>query len=277
VHGHSGSCSLYATQSNFGLYCLGGGGGSSQTVKEFLGAEKLPNCWDDPMSAAQLAQYDLQPSDQYGYYLQSCLSGIDPNRPMSSQPGVQLNQSVIELPRHPPVCASPQPEPKWGTCRMTLTDRQRRLVRFSTPRDAQIPGIVLLIRPSGRARVNQDVAFVDGNAVTATEQLNVGGVTMWAQLDGFAIYPFGPDGQRVPCAGTQDVAATDTPASKPQACWWRYARSSATQPGERYPFRAEATWNVYVRDGQGQRVFATFLKWDDLALPVTEIQTVVVN
>ena len=75
----------------------------------------------------------------------------------------------------------------------------------------------------------------------------------------------------------------DTPESAPGGCWYRYPESSAAQPQvtdeglPAYPVLITATWEVDVSvDGVRER-FNTFNKSSVSLVPVSEIQTLVVN
>jgi hypothetical protein len=282
------SCSLYATSSSFGLDCVTGHGTTAtQTVQAILGKGKpAPTCWDELISPADLAQkYDYVENPDAPYYLHSCLTGLKLTSSLYNQPDLQLNQQVIEIPRGTADCPTKKPftEAMTGTCVMTLTGKQRVIVSATDLAGGQIPGITIVAQPSTKVRTNEAVAYVDattdadGARVTRTPDYTVGGVTLWAQMGAYKIFPYGPDGLSKSCNGTERVTETDTPATKPDACWWTYPLSSAGQPGQVYPFRAEADWTVFYRDAAGTHTFAQFKKYDDLTLPVSDIETIVIN
>lgn len=302
------NCAMYANASNFGVACLTGGGtGKVQSVRDVLGTDALPTCWDDPISAQDLAKKYLQVNIPAApYYLHSCVTGIIETNSMYNQPKLQLNPLVIELRVGAPDCPKPYDESMVGTCRMTLTAKQRSLVSGFELSEAQIPPITIVPVPSAKVRTNEAVAFVDvatdanGKPVTTrTPDYRAGGVTMWAQMTGYGIFPNGPSPRTdtcrpvsggassgppsqtnrcyLACDGTALVPAGATPDSAPHACWWRYPKSSANQPGKVYPLRAEADWSVYYRDAGGTHTLQRFHKFDDLTLPVSDIQTVVIK
>ena len=294
VHQTVKTCSLYASSSGFGLSCItGGGAGNAKTVREILGAkESLPTCWDDVISDSDLvSQYGYTPNPDAPYYLHTCITGIDETRSPADQPDAQINQIVIEIPAGSKPCfnydeahdvATPFTAEQLGTCVMTLTGAQQQVVSGTASDNAQIPGIIIAPHPSTRVRTNEDVEYVDaantkGNDPRRTPNLTVGGVTLWATMDAYKIYPYGPDGLSKNCDGTLPAAATDTRESKPDACWWKYPRSSADQPGLTYPFRAEADWTVHYSAGGVDHVLASFQKYADLALKVFDVQTLVVR
>lgn len=283
VHTQVQNCSLYANSSSFGLSCLGGGHGATatQTVKEYLKGDPIPGCWDDKISSADLVgKYELLPVPGQDYYLHTCVSGIAPDD-LVARLHPDVSELILEIPVDAGPCPKPYTEAQTGTCLMSLTDHQQGLIDRTPLAGGQIPGITLLTLPSSRVRTNQATAFVDkavapGGSATATPHYQVGGVTMWAQMTGYRILPLGAGGPAVPCDGTADVAADDTPQSKPKACWWTYTASSADQPGQAYPFRAEAAWAVYYDDGT-VHTLATFTKFAQVDLPVFDIQTIVVR
>jgi hypothetical protein len=278
------SCSLYATASSFGLSCITGSGGATTTVKQVLGKDKPPTCWDERISDADLAnKYGYVQNPDAPYYLHTCLSGLDVDKSLYYQPNLQINQWVIEIPIGAKPCKQPFTDAEVGTCVMWLTRNQQKIVSATTGQVAQIPGITITTQPSTRVRSNEAVAYVDAATAAGghrdyTPKYQVGAVAMWAQMTGFKIYPYGPDGQSLACEGTASVSRTDTPQTKPAACWWTYDQSSAQQPGQVYPFRAEADWTVYYQVLGGAPVrFASFQKYDDLKLPVYDIQTLVIR
>lgn len=272
------NCSVYATASSFGMSCLGAGGsGDVRTVKDILGKDKPPTCWDERISDATLQSvYEYTQNPDAPYYLHTCISGLNLTSSPDNQPGLVLSQDVIEIPIQAQSCKEPYTAAMTGTCVMTLTVNQHTVVSAVRSQSAQIPGVVIATYPSNRVRTAVPTAFVDraNGGETRTADYNIGGVTMYAAMDSFAIYPYGPQGgTKKPCDGTADVSPSDTPASKPRACWWTYDKSSAGQPNQVYPFRAEATWTVYVNG----KPFATFGKYSDLRLPVYDVQTLVVK
>jgi hypothetical protein len=277
--GQAQNCSLYATPAQFGLTCPSGGD-AGRSALAVLAGDPVPNCWDDPLSPETLARFGL-PADGT-LYLQTCLSGLDPSRPMALQDSAQLNRSFVDLGPRPPSCPSPQPAVRSGHCRLTLTARQRALVEELDAQDAQIPGQVTGTWPSATVRVNEPVAVrnLDSSGAPApasTDTIEAGGVTMWAQRTGFAIYPQGAGGPRQACDGTAALAPGDSPATVPTACWLTYLHSSAARSGGSFPLRTESDWTVYVRDRSGTRAFADFAEFNDIGVAVAEIQTIVVG
>ena len=282
TYGHVRNCSLYANASSFGLSCARGSSDvQTKTVKEVLHGSKAPGCWDESISAQdQVEKYGLPDApDGTHYYLHYCVTDLNLNAPVGTQDALQLNVQILEIPDGAKPCDSPQPADQQGRCIMTLDHNQTLVVQLSELAGGQIPPIVIVQQPSTRVRTNQAIAYQNrgGDGQTRTSTYQVGAVRMWAQLGAFSIHPYGPDGRSIACDGSVAVSDTDTPDTKPRACWWTYPASSAKQDGQVYPFRAEADWTVYVDDGTGARPFAHFEKYDDLRLPVYDVQTLVVH
>ena len=281
-YGHVNNCSIYATASSFGMSCVHGWGRAQiQTVKEVLDGDDPPHCWDEAISAAdQVTKYGLSDAPQgTAYYLHYCVSNLDLNAPVGSQRAMQLNVQILEIPTDAQPCPSPQPAEREGRCIMTLTTNQQHVVELSEPAGGRIPPIVIVPQPSTRIRTNQPVAFQNrgGAGRTRTDVFQIGTVRMWAELTRFSIQPYGPTDEQITCDGSIRVNESDTPDSTPQACWFTYLASSAQQTDEVYPFRAEADWTVYVDAGLGPQAFAHFQKYDDLRLPVYDVQTLVIH
>jgi hypothetical protein len=283
TYGHARNCSLYATASSFGMSCSHGSGDlQAKTVKEVLHGDDPPTCWDERISAAdQVAKYGLADAPAgTSYYLHYCVTDLDPNAPVGTQAALQLNVEILEIPVDAKPCPKPYRAEMRGQCVMTLTHNQEQVVELSQLAGGQIPDIIVVQQPSTRVRTNQAIAYQnrgdDGRTRTATYQ--AGAVRMWAQMTSYSIQPYGPGTDpRITCDGSIKLDDSATPESAPKACWWTYPRSSAQQPGKTYPFRAEADWTVFVDDGAGTRAFARFRKFDDLELPVFDIQTLVVH
>ena len=287
------TCSLFATSGSFGLSCISGDGtGNAKTVKQILGKQPLPTCWDSRIPDDELAsKYQYQQNPDAPYYLHTCIAGLNPDSSPSVQPDAQINQVVLEIPTGAKPCynydeakkkATPFTAEQVGTCVMTLTQRQHQVVSGGRDLNTQIPGIIVAPQPSTRIRTNEDVAYQNvatapGGTATRTPTINAGGVRMWAAMDRYRILPDGPDGPSKTCNGSVSVGPDDSRQSTPNACWWEYTQASTYQPGQTFPFRAEADWTVYYDGGGGPQVLASFQKYDDLTLPVFDVQTVVVR
>lgn len=305
----NGDCTFYANPARFGVAC----GPAVTTVREVLtlGGVPLvhPDCWDEIIPVQKLHYYGYtQTTNGPPYYIHSCATGhwLDENSP-HTQPGVEISQIIITIPIGSPVCDKPWQDRFPGTCVATLTHNQQTLVT-DMETGGSIPSIALTTHPSTTVRTNVltgfgDTAFdLNGNLVgQATPKYTVGGVTMWAVMDRYLIYPYGPGNNaagnncydRAPighfpttvtpgtcerCNGPTALDDSSTPASAPDACWWTYPKSShLQQTNESYDFRAEADWTVWYDDGGGPTPLASFKKYDDLDLPVYDVQSVNVS
>lgn len=288
--GTVGTCAVYAGAGGFGVSCANGGGGSNQTIAQILAGDPVPQCWDQPLTAAELPLYATAGLDDYRYYWQTCLSGVDPQ---GNQTGpIQFTRTFTFARKNAPPCpgfAAPAPTglPPL-VCVQGLTDHQHSLVDMKEA-SQQIPNPTIVVSPiPGRARVDADVAFSlalpGGGDPTVvgpiTETGSLGAVQLRAVLTGLTVEPLGRGGgDALPCPApyTEQATAGDTPTSKPNLCWYSYRRSSARQPSLKFPVHATATWVVQINTGAGFVNFTDpFTKSQDSPLTVTEIQTIVV-
>ena len=278
-----GKCYVYANSGRFGPTY---GTNNGNTVQKILHGDPLPDCWDEIIPDTKLSAYGYTPGTQ-PYFIHSCLTGkVDPYATPRHQPDMQINQKIIPIPTNKN-CDAPPPfhETSSGQCIEWLTDPEKGL--FTAPLGGTIPSIVMVDHPTTKVRTNQptayqDVAFDFAQAQVIqrrTADYVAGGVTMWAEMDHYYIYPYGKDDHTdaKECDGTMTLDATATSTSAPGACWYTYPSSSHGQPGESYPFRAEADWTVYYDDGAGKTFLASFQKFDDVTVPVFDVQTAVVG
>ncbi|MBN9619528.1 MAG: hypothetical protein J0H43_07330 [Actinobacteria bacterium] len=278
------NCFLYASSSGFGLTCVSGGSatGSAPTVKALLGDQVDDAlCWDTEISPADLAsKYGIvtDPSVGIPSYVHTCITGLNPALPLYSQSKAQINQTIYEIAKP---CDQPPPykTDQAGQCVRTLTATQKQIADALDNQGGQIPNVVLTRQPNAQVRTNQQVTYVDaplnpdGTSVTRTSTFTAQGVTLYATRTAFKIYPYGPGTSPViSCSGASQAASSTT-----GACNWPYPKSSADQPNQAYPFRTEADWTVWVNDGTGARPWKSFQKYDDLQLPVYDVQTLVVG
>lgn len=267
-----GGCHLYAGTGGFGEACLGSGSSSHLSVKQILGTDPVPTCWDVPLTDAELAQ--LETSEQYldlahfDYYWLRCLEGISADYKITW-----------------PVTVTSQPlQVRKGTPPTTLTRNQQRLINYYASGSNDYPISTAVASPSVRVRTNEDVAF---HAVPdSSDRVAVGGVVMQARVVHLSVEPLGPDGPSVGCAGAGlTVSPSDTPDSTAPgaACWYVFARSSAGQPGQKYPMRVTATWAVrYTTDTAAPWSSWTLLNGDIQVTSTTnqtvnDIQTLIIN
>jgi hypothetical protein len=251
---------------------LGSGSSAHLSVKQILGGDPVPTCWDVPLTDAELAQ--LETSEQYldlehfDYYWHRCLNGISADYKITWP--VTVTSQLHPLPK--------------GTPPKTLTDRQGRLIRYYASGSNDYPIATAVASPSVRVRTNENVAF---HAVPdSSDQVAVGGVVMQARITHLTVAPLGPDGPSVGCDGAGlTVSPSDTPDSTEPgaACWYAFTHSSAGQPDDKYPMRVTATWAVrYTTDPAAPWSSWTLLN-DNIQVTsttnqtVNDIQTLIIN
>ena len=271
----TGSCGMYGGPTGMGIVCAGTSGG--ETIEQVLAGQPVPGCWDsDPfaspayaaLSDGQITDLGLTVSPDFHYYLERCLTGINPTTFAVDPGGIKISQQTIYLPITAPTCPSPPPAALLGTCVMTLTVQQHD---FIADRASNIPypGAVPSPLP---IRVNEPITFTS-QGPTEVGPLNPGlGVEMRARMLSFEVYPLGADGVGLPCA-----LSTEPDGTSAYTCSYNYARSSASQPNQQYRVRVEATWIVeYDAGGAWQALGPSFNLWSDSSYPVKEVQAVVV-
>ncbi len=284
THGTVGSCSLYGGPNGFGVSCANG---SDQlaNIKTILAGQPLPGCWDDPLPADEQDGLD---TTKFSWYLQTCLTGIDPTTLAITSPTGKpvFSVSLVWFPKDPAptTCPSLSPQPTVNpACVITLTPPQRTLVNVES-HDQVIPFPTAIPTPGGTVVVNKPIAFVDSTPTTVgpldESDDGLGTITMKAVMTGYVVHPLGDDTTIPNCSGTVAANAGDTPASLPAACWYTYKASSAGKgTDDQYPAFAVATWVIqYSTDGGATwTTFNTFTKTGQTPVPVKEIQTVVVG
>ncbi len=147
----------------------------------------------------------------------------------------------------------------------------------------QIPEPFAATSPSESPRVGQDVAFYvppsqrTGDTITVSGP-GVGTVAMRARMTELVVWPLGTrPAPSVSCPGGGDrVERGETRTTTPDACWWRWDRSSAHRAGSTYPVQVEARWVVEYQAGGGWIELGAFTRDQQIDQPVTEVQTVVV-
>jgi hypothetical protein len=267
--GQIGNCTAVAGPNYLGLAC-GSYTGGTLTVKEILGKDPVPDCWHEPLTASELAAMELQNTpepDASTWYWERCLHGIDKKTKTIGPEGVSFTIGLVSL--------DPDDAKK-------LTDNQADLVDFQGV-DQQVPAPVVVASPSARPRVGADVSFFD--PVDNVVEAMAGNVLLRAEVTQLEVQPLGEGmGDVVTCPGTGHRAEPgDSPATHPDACWYRYQRSSAGQPSNSegvpsYPVVVTEQWTVTSSlNGGPAQLFTTFEKSQITSLPVTEIQTLVVR
>jgi hypothetical protein len=267
--GQVDNCSIVSSPSYLGMAC-GSGGGDTLSVKDILGDDPVPGCWDEPLTASELAAvgHENTPGpDGSTWYWERCLTGIDKKTLEIEPEGIGFKIGLVEIPNGDPV--------------KHLTDNQQKLVKFEGA-DRQIPSPVAVVSPSKYPRVGADVSFFDGTDPEVTA--SAGGLLLRARVTSFSVRPTGDTGPTVTCDGTGYRAEKgDTPENHPapEACWYKYLHSSADQePDQKYQAETTAHWTVeYSRNGDAGpwTYFNDFEKSQITTIPVTEIQSLVVR
>lgn len=267
--GQVGNCHVVSSSSYLGLAC-GSGKGGTVNVKRILGDDPVPDCWDEKLSAAQLAaigEENVEGADGHTWYWRTCLKpntvSKDPNK---FAPEFDLR--IIKIDNGDPT--------------KTLTENQAELIEMSGA-DSMIPSPVAVTSPAKRPRVGAWISFFDAGSVASTGSeanpslisVQAGDVELRAWVESITVWPIGEgEGQPLDCDGL-GMRARDgqTPENTPGDCWYRYERSSIDEPGQAYPVRVIAHWRV---EANGV-LFDTFDKSQTTTMPVTEIQAIVVN
>ena len=274
--GSAGTCGLYGGPSGMGMVCAGTSGGS--TIQQVLAGQPVPGCWDaDPFASnggygaltdQQITDDGLTPSPDFNFYLERCLTGLDPTTFAVAPGGIKISQQVVYRLKSAPACSSPPPATQLGLCVMTLTLPQHN---FVADRASNIPYPTAVPSPLPM-RVNEQITFTsEGDTVIGP--INPGlGVQLRARMLSFTVFPLGADGVALPCGAVQ---LPDGHAA--YQCKYTYQQSSARQPNAVYRVRVQARWVVEFQDGGGwQALGAPFDMYSDNSYPVSEIQTVVV-
>lgn len=261
AYGQAGNCSVVSSASYLGLSC-GDGSLTRKSVKQTLGSDPVPGCWDDKLTDAELSAMELDNRDGQTWYWERCLKGIDPKTKKIQPGGVHFTVGVI----------SKGP----GDKIVTLTHNQQQLVNMYN-RDGTIPSPVAGVSPISRPRVNSDVSFFDGTDDTVS--VDAGGVVLSAKVTRIDIEPLGKGiAPKLTCSGIGYKAQPgDTEANHPAGCWYSYKQSSADQPQNAYPANITAHWAVSVTYAGVTTPFNTFEKSQITTVPVAEIQAIVVQ
>lgn len=265
VTGQVGSCYAAAGPSYIGLACPTSADHPGKTVKQILGPDPVPKCWDEPMSDQDLASMGLANNDDdpggWTWYWYRCLHGITKKSKSMANATYDIRPDKVFH----------------GQSIKTLTTRQKKLVDRNRT-DSQVPIPVAGISPADHPRVRQAVAFFDGTHDTVTA--NAAGVLLSAHIDHIVIHPLGAGSDVTKrCDGTGRRAEYgETPTSAPSLCWYAYQRSSADQPDEVYSAEISAYWVVTSQVGGGApQFFGRFTKSAITTIPVTDVQTLVVD
>lgn len=265
-HGNFHNCSVVSGPQYIGLACAGNST-DTRTVKEILGPDPVPDCWDTPLTAAELSAMHLENKpgeDGWTYYWERCLTGVRPNKTIEPG-GMKIETELVRLPN--------DKDPK------TLTKRQHDLVD-GLDGNGSVPTPFAAVSPADHPRVGQNAAFWNSSPGEMT--VNAGAVTLRAHVVRTTIEPLGKDaGARVSCDGNGTrVMRGQVPTEGDGICWYKYLRSSAAQVDDVYHVQITSHWAVDISATGAPGTFVRFDEFDKSAItrvPVTEIQTLVVQ
>lgn len=269
--GHSVSvgngCRVYGSSNGYGGYC-NAVDGKGKTVEQILQDAGIPACWNELPSEvladdyAAMKQERLLAGERGDYYVRVCIRFDADDNPI-----FDTGPEWIPFPGRP----------------VLLTQAQLDLIAIYNRRE--LPAPTVHVSPVSQPRVFQPVAFsldpIEPTAIDPTPYEIViarGGVrvTVRATLNGVEFVP--ADGVTLPCLGWGVVVGpADTPATRPDACWWTFNHSSAAQLDQVYKVHATAFWQIeYEVGGVVQPIGVYPKELGDLSVRVTEVQTVVV-
>ena len=274
------TCRIYGSSSGFGLLCSHGAGGKSlaQLLDEAGIDTSGTFCWDD----RDLPDGFQAPAPTTGagrWWLRTCLSFDG----AVTRDNADLTYEFVF---HTPGAED------------ELNDNQAAVITLVTGR-GQMPFLQVQTSPIASPRVGQDVAFsllcdsskldcsrADSGFIS-TSKLDVGGVTMHAELVHLRVRPEGAArSATIDCNGagiarTAEQLATGA-QDDPRVCRYSYDRSSdgagGGASGDRFPAQVTAYWQIYYDDGTGPKPLgATYEKTSISQVRVTEVQTLVVS
>ena len=261
--GEGSACSFIASPNAIGGVCVHAKGFDGPTIEEILGGDPLPECWQEKLTAQELSDLNLANGTGTSWYWNRCLAGID-RETMEIEPG-GLYFGVGILPFR-----DDDPE------LVFLTPNQQAFVERFVDR-GNVPTPVLVASPNPTPFVNDDVAFFNyGEDELVVDMRSAPGVQMRAKITETKVYPEGPDGPVVTCAGPGVQAEEgDTPESLPEACWHAYEQSSIGRDGDVFDAEIHVKWQVDVRIGGVWRPFHEFTKASPAMVQVNEVQALV--
>lgn len=254
-------CTVVATPGYLGLAC--GHGGEVRTVKEILGNDPVPECWDEAMSQKEIdaAGYGELNGHWYWHW---CLLGINKKTKTVEPGGIHFTVGIISI--DPPKTPGTLTHNQW-----VLVDLKRN--------DGYTPMPVAGTSPNARPRVGGWVSFFD---ISTPHVVSVpaGGLVLRARESSIDVNPLGEGTDpTISCKGSGYQAKTgQTRADHPSGCWYKYLESSATQPDNVFPVHITAHWTVETAPGAAGpwTMFTTFDKSQDTTMPVSEIEALVV-
>jgi hypothetical protein len=255
-------CTLYANGVGFGAVCGSGEGGPARTWRDLLAGNRMVPCRDDPIPAGFIVP--PPPRDARGrYWMESCIVDYDLGQ-VGGGPNAHVETALVWIPAGDRVR---DVVPPW----MTWLWR-----KFETA----YPLPVLAVGPTARPRVNVPAYFwlPPASSAPLSRRIYDGRqwITMQARLVRLVVHPGVAAQPPVEC-GT-GVAAYDfgaDPFTQRSTCAFTYRRSSASMPGQTYPARADADWQVGFTDSAGYHLLGVFTVSSLQRVAVQEVQAVV--
>lgn len=266
------SCHVVSSAGYMGATCIkvNGTDGTALSIKELLGGEELPGCWDIPLSDKELNGLGLKNGADYTWYWHKCLYGIDPET-FEIHPPVIVRTGLYPIKRY-------EGPPDYVV--VELTPVQTRVVERYTNDDI-IPPSVLGISPDAVPLVNQQVSFfdyVDKDKYPVVVDVPEVDLKMRAHIDKMKVLPTGRSGPVVPCDGLGYRAEPgEVEADHPDGCWYAYKQSTLAMEDDAYKAEIHTHWVVEVSIGGGEwQHFNDFWKGSYWMVGVNEVQAVVV-
>jgi hypothetical protein len=261
------NCSIVSGPEYIGGVCAGASS-EGKSVKEILGKDPVPTCWDEPVSDEDLAamgKANTPGPDGITYYWRSCLSGIDPKTKTREPGGIQIKTWLTHLDN--------------GTPPQTLTANQQALVDGVADR-GNVPTPVAVVSPSDHPRVGLNVAFLNGSK--GDLDVRPLGAVIHAYVDHTYVEPLGAGLEpTLECAGNGTPAVPgQTPQPGDGLCWYKYLHSSAGQVDGTYQVQIRSHWVVEISATGAPGTFEQiddFMKSSVTPVPVTEVQALVVQ
>ncbi|MGL5811297.1 MAG: hypothetical protein ACRCYQ_15255 [Nocardioides sp.] len=258
-YGNHADCLVVSTSRYLGLYC-GRGRRDVVDVAEILRDDPVPTCWHEAMSDADLRVMDVVNTPETTWYWRRCVDGIS-KRPNRFAPRFTIGIEALGP----------------GDTVVRLTPNQERLIESSSVLDA-IPPPIAAISPMARPRVGARVSIYNANRSEVT--VRAGSVLLRGRIGRLSVRPLGRSTMpNLTCSGTGYRADPgETPATH-DGCWYKYQKSSAAEPDNVYRLWMTAHWvvDLSVDGGATWQRFNAFRKSQITTVPVTEIQTLVVN
>ena len=255
-------CTLYANGAGFGAWCGGGESGRARTWNQILNGRPFVPCRNDPVPQGYATPPDPDGTGQWA--MQTCIVDYNLDQPRGG-PRAHPVTTLVWLPGPD----GPGVVPGYMTWLWAAFD-----TAYPTP--------ILSVGPIAWPRTNVPAFFwLAGPAATGPARTVWDGeenLTMTARLHGLQVTRVGT-GESTTCAAAAKAydPARSPFEQDPAACTLTFGRSSATQPGQAYQLRADASWEVGYTDAAGTwHSMGVFDVPSYQLLPVQDVESVVV-